>query len=87
MSKRSFQAVIFPFKAYSYRVINMKLSIKLGDFVIGPGNPCFIIAEAGVNHNGNINLAHQLVDQAFNVGANAIKFQSFKHFHLSLNKL
>ena len=37
----------------------------------------FIIAEAGVNHNGKINLAKKLIDQAAKIGANAIKFQSF----------
>jgi N,N'-diacetyllegionaminate synthase len=38
----------------------------------------FIIAEAGVNHNGSINLAKKLIDVASNAGADAIKFQSFK---------
>lgn len=39
---------------------------------------CFIIAEAGVNHNGNINLAKKLVDKACEAGVDAIKFQTFK---------
>lgn len=38
----------------------------------------FIIAEAGVNHNGNIDLAKSLIDKASEAGANAVKFQSFK---------
>ena len=38
----------------------------------------FIIAEAGVNHNGSIKLAKQLVDVAVNAGADAVKFQTFK---------
>ncbi len=38
----------------------------------------FIIAEAGVNHNGSLNLAKQLVDEAKKAGANCIKFQTFK---------
>ncbi|MFN4220302.1 MAG: N-acetylneuraminate synthase family protein, partial [bacterium] len=38
----------------------------------------FIIAEAGVNHNGNIELARKLVDIAVEVGADAVKFQTFK---------
>ncbi len=38
----------------------------------------FIIAEAGVNHNGSIRLAEQLVDKAINAGADAVKFQAFK---------
>ena len=38
----------------------------------------FIIAEAGVNHNGDINLAYRLIDVAKESGADAIKFQTFK---------
>ncbi|MBI5144637.1 MAG: N-acetylneuraminate synthase [Candidatus Omnitrophica bacterium] len=38
----------------------------------------FIIAEAGVNHNGSFNLARQMIDAAYDVGADAVKFQSFK---------
>ena len=41
-------------------------------------NKVFIIAEAGVNHNGDIDLAKKLVDKASEVGADAIKFQSFR---------
>lgn len=39
---------------------------------------CFIIAEAGVNHNGSLKMALELVEQSAALGANAIKFQSFK---------
>ena len=38
----------------------------------------YIIAEAGVNHNGNINIAKDLIDKAKDVGADAVKFQSYK---------
>ncbi|KAJ52333.1 N,N'-diacetyllegionaminate synthase [Clostridium tetanomorphum] len=41
-------------------------------------NKCFIIAEAGVNHNGDINIAKKLINAAYEAGADAIKFQSFK---------
>lgn len=41
-------------------------------------NPVYIIAEVGVNHNGNINNALELVDRAKEVGANCVKFQTFK---------
>ncbi|CEO88595.1 N-acetylneuraminate synthase family protein [Syntrophaceticus schinkii] len=41
-------------------------------------NNVFIIAEAGVNHNGDIGLAKQLVDAALVAGADAVKFQTFK---------
>lgn len=44
---------------------------------VGPGQRCFIIAEAGVNHNGDLALAHQLVDAAAATLADAVKFQSF----------
>jgi len=40
-------------------------------------NECFIIAEAGVNHNGDLQLAYKLVDAASKSGANAVKFQTF----------
>lgn len=41
-------------------------------------NKVFIIAEAGVNHNGDINIARKLVDAAVDAGADAVKFQTFK---------
>lgn len=41
-------------------------------------NRTFIIAEAGVNHNGSIKLAKRLIDEAVNAGADAVKFQTFK---------
>lgn len=52
--------------------------IKISDKFIGEDSPCFIIAEAGVNHNGDINLAKKLIDAAVDAGADAVKFQTFK---------
>jgi len=52
--------------------------IKLGEKVLGEGEPCFIIAEAGVNHNGDINLAKKLIYAAKKAKADAVKFQAFK---------
>lgn len=52
--------------------------IKLGSRCIGEGHPCFIIAEAGVNHNGDIALAKKLIDIAADSNADAVKFQTFK---------
>jgi N,N'-diacetyllegionaminate synthase len=51
--------------------------VQIGEDLIGQGRPCFIIAEAGVNHNGDMDLAHRLIDRAAESGANAVKFQSF----------
>jgi N-acetylneuraminate synthase len=45
---------------------------------IGPGYPCFIIAEAGVNHNGDLGLAQRMIDAAVKAGADAVKFQAYK---------
>ncbi len=45
---------------------------------IGSGNPTYFIAEAGLNHNGKIDLAKKMIDEAHNVGADAIKFQTYK---------
>jgi sialic acid synthase SpsE len=45
---------------------------------IGEGHPCFVIAEAGVNHNGDLGMALEMVSVAAAAGADAIKFQSFK---------
>jgi len=52
-------------------------TVKIADRIIGEGRPCFIIAEAGVNHNGDINLARKLIDAARDAGADAVKFQTF----------
>ena len=48
---------------------------KIGDFVIAPDKPTFIIAEIGNNHNGSLELAYRLVDKAADAGANCAKFQ------------
>ncbi|MFC2034062.1 N-acetylneuraminate synthase [Chloroflexota bacterium] len=54
------------------------VKVKIADILIGDGAPCFIIAEAGVNHNGDISLARKLIEMAKDAGADAVKFQTFK---------
>jgi len=54
------------------------MDVRIGDKFVGDGRPCFIVAEAGVNHNGDINLAKKLIDAAKKAGADAVKFQAFK---------
>lgn len=53
-------------------------NMRIGDRLIGRGQPCFIVAEAGVNHNGDPGLALQLIKAAKDSGADAVKFQAFK---------
>ena len=52
--------------------------VTIAGRTVGPGSPCFLIAEAGVNHNGDIALARRLVDAAAAAGADAVKFQTFR---------
>jgi N,N'-diacetyllegionaminate synthase len=55
----------------------MQRKVRIGKKLVGAGEPAFIIAEAGVNHNGDLHLAERLVDAAAEAGADAVKFQSF----------
>lgn len=55
-----------------------KKSLKIADKIVGENRPVFIIAEAGVNHNGRLDLALKLIDAAKTAGADAVKFQTFK---------
>ncbi len=52
--------------------------IDFGGRLIGEGHPAFVIAEAGVNHNGDLALGRSLIQEAKGAGADAIKFQSYK---------
>ena len=53
-------------------------SVQIGNKLIGPGQPVFVIAEAGVNHNGDLKMARALIDVAIVAGADAVKFQTFQ---------
>jgi N,N'-diacetyllegionaminate synthase len=67
-------------KNFSGKCVKMKNDraiISIGNKKIGSGEPCYIIAEAGVNHNGDIRLAKRLITAAAKSGADAVKFQTF----------
>lgn len=49
--------------------------VQLGRFVVGRNQPCFFVAEVGINHNGSVEIAKKLIDVAADAGAQAVKFQ------------
>jgi N-acetylneuraminate synthase len=49
--------------------------LRLGSKVAGPGRPCYVIAEIGINHNGDIDIAKKLINVASGAGCDAVKFQ------------
>ena len=53
----------------------MKQTIQIGNREIGMGQPCFVIAEIGINHNGDLGIAKSLIDAAALAGCEAVKFQ------------
>jgi len=53
------------------------MNFKIKNKEIGDNNPTFIIAEGGINHNGNIKIAKKMIKKASESGADAIKFQTF----------
>lgn len=53
----------------------MNNAINVDGFKIGAGNPCFFIAEIGINHNGDVDIARKLIDVAVEAGCQAVKFQ------------
>lgn len=53
----------------------MAREIRIGDRLVGDGHPTFIVAEIGINHNGDVEIAKQLIDVAVKNGVDAVKFQ------------
>jgi len=53
----------------------MKREIKIGNRLVGDGHPTYIVAEIGINHNGDLDLAKQMIDAAVHAGVDAVKFQ------------
>jgi N-acetylneuraminate synthase len=49
--------------------------VRIKNTLVGDGHPCFIIAEIGINHNGDVDIAKKLIDLASFAGCNAVKFQ------------
>ena len=66
-------------------IFNKKLNIQNKE--ISLISPTFVIAEAGVNHGGNMEIAKQLIDLAADAKADAVKFQTFKTEHLILSDI
>lgn len=50
-------------------------AVQIGNRLVGHDQPCFIIAEIGINHNGSVDTCRQLIEAAAAAGANAVKFQ------------
>lgn len=55
----------------------MKQRFEIFARPVGQGAPCFLVAEAGSNHNGSLEMAHALIEAAAEAGADAVKFQTF----------
>lgn len=53
----------------------MPKQVKIGERPVGEGCPIYVIAEIGINHNGDLQIAKKLIDTAFNAGCDAVKFQ------------
>lgn len=60
-------------------------SIKIGNRLVGPGHPCFIIAEMSANHNQNFREAVKLIEAAAEAGADAIKLQTYTADSLTID--
>jgi N-acetylneuraminate synthase/N,N'-diacetyllegionaminate synthase len=52
-------------------------TLAIGARKIGAGTPCFLVAEIGINHNGDLDLARRTIDAAVAAGADSVKFQNY----------
>lgn len=52
-------------------------AVRVGTRWVGENQPCVVVAEIGINHNGDMNLAHRAIDAAADAGADAVKFQNY----------
>lgn len=55
----------------------MNMRIKIGNRWVGKDEPVYVVAEIGINHNGNMELARETIDAAIHSGVDAVKFQSY----------
>ena len=53
----------------------MRREVKIGEHWIGEGHPVYVVAEIGINHNGDIENAKKMIVAAKNAGVDAVKFQ------------
>ena len=53
----------------------MARELRIGDKMVGDGHPTYVVAEIGINHNGDMDIAKALIDAAANAGCDAVKFQ------------
>jgi N-acetylneuraminate synthase len=54
---------------------SMPEPVRIADRLVGPGQPVFVIAEIGINHNGDVDVARRLIEAASAAGCDAVKFQ------------
>ncbi len=55
--------------------VSVPAPVAIGDILVGPGQPTYVIGEIGINHNGDVDIARQLIEVAAEAGCHAVKFQ------------
>ena len=55
--------------------VEQHMVVKIAGKSLGQGAPCFVVAEIGINHNGDVSIAKRLIDVAIAAGCTAVKFQ------------